>query len=398
METYVWCTACGKKYKLPAPPKPEAKLKCKACGEGNLTTERPEGAALPKESVRDATKVSARKPPPDKGTSASDQEMVRAVGEAYAKMRKQIYKKIIGQELVVERVLTCLFAGGHSLLIGVPGLAKTLLVTSISQALGVTFKRIQFTPDLLPTDITGTDIIQDDPETGRRHYKFLPGPVFCNILLADEINRTPPKTQAALLEAMQEKQVSSGGKIYPLDQPFFVMATQNPIDQEGTYALPEAQMDRFLFNIFVDYPEREEELKIAEVVTSGISEDIETVMSGEEIMECQSLIRRVPVSPHVLSFAVNLVRASRKGHPEAPDFINQYINFGAGPRACLGLISAAKARAVLHGQYHVSTEDVVAVAIPVLRHRISPNFGAQAEGVTSDKLVEMLLEAVPQNA
>jgi MoxR-like ATPase len=265
-------------------------------------------------------------------------------------------------------------------------------VNSIAEALGVKFKRIQFTPDLMPTDITGTDIIQDDPVTGIRQYKFLPGPVFSNILLADEINRTPPKTQAALLEAMQEKQVSIGGTVYPLDKPFFVMATQNPIDQEGTYPLPEAQMDRFLFNIYVDFPDRDDEIEIARTVTSGISEDIHSVVSGGEILAYQQLIKRAPVSDHVLEYAVNLVRSTRKGREEAPAFVNEWVNISAGPRACLSLISAAKARAILQGRFHVSVEDVKAIANPVLRHRLSPNFAAQAEGITSDVLVKKLLE------
>ncbi|MBP5233893.1 MAG: MoxR family ATPase [Planctomycetes bacterium] len=324
--------------------------------------------------------------------AASDQEMVERIGVAYKSMTHEIHKKIVGQHDVVERVLICIFAAGHTLLIGVPGLAKTLLVNSISEALGVKFRRIQFTPDLMPTDITGTDIIQDNPQTGQREYKFMPGPVFSNILLADEINRTPPKTQAALLEAMQEKQVSVGGKIYKLDKPFFVMATQNPLDQEGTYPLPEAQMDRFLFNIFVDYPDRDDEIEIARNVTSGVSENINSVVTGEEINQYQALIKRAPVADHVLQYAVQLVRSTRPHREESPDFINEYINCAAGPRACLSLISAGKARAILHGRFHVAVEDIKAIANPVLRHRISPNFGAQAEGINSDRLVEMLLE------
>ncbi|MCJ8330190.1 MAG: MoxR family ATPase [Lentisphaeria bacterium] len=322
----------------------------------------------------------------------NDQEKVELIGEAYAKMRKEIAKKIVGQHEVVENLLTSIFAGGHCLLVGVPGLAKTLLVTALSEALDLGFKRIQFTPDLMPSDITGTEVIQDDPATKERMYKFLPGPIFSNIILADEINRTPPKTQAALLEAMQEKQVSIGGKVYKLEKPFFVIATQNPIDQEGTYPLPEAQQDRFLFNIFVDYPDYEDEMNIVRNVTGGISEEIECAVTGAEILEYQELIKRAPVAEHVLDYAVNLVRATRREKEEAPDFIKDWINIGAGPRACLSLISAAKTRAILHGNYHVSIEDVNAVAKPVLRHRIAPNFSAQAEGITSDIIVEKLLE------
>ncbi len=324
----------------------------------------------------------------------SDVDKVALVGEAYEKIRKEIRKKIVGQNEVVEQLLIAVFAGGHVLLVGVPGLAKTLLVTSLCEALHLGFKRIQFTPDLMPSDIVGTDIIQDDPVTKERMYKFLPGPIFSNIILADEINRTPPKTQAALLEAMQEKQVSVGGTIYPLDKPFFVIATQNPIDQEGTYPLPEAQQDRFLFNLFVDYPDMEEEMEIVRMVTSGVSEDVEPAVTGEEILEYQQLIKRAPVSDHVVKYAVDIVRATRCEKPEAPDFIKEWLSIGAGPRASLALISTAKARAILHGNYHVSKEDVAAVALPVLRHRISPNFAAKAEGVTSDIIVEKLLETI----
>ncbi len=417
MSVLLWCNACGKKFKAKREPSPGKEIPCKTCGEGILTTEEP--GSLPNsdaatesfsppldndmaaEASAPPPQEEAAPPPAPKRESApasgDDQAMVQRIGESYQALKHEIHKKIIGQHEVVDNVLACIFASGHCLLIGVPGLAKTLLVNSIAEGLGVTFKRIQFTPDLMPSDITGTEIIQDDPETGRREYKFLPGPVFSNILLADEINRTPPKTQASLLEAMQEKQVSAGGKTYKLDKPFFVMATQNPLDQEGTYPLPEAQMDRFLFNIFVDFPEYDDEVEIARMVTSSVSEDIVSVMTGQDICDYQELIKRAPVSDHVLHYAVNLVRATRKGRPEAPDFINDYVNISAGPRACLALISAAKARAILNGRYHVSTEDVAAIANPVLRHRLSPNFGALAEGITSDILVEKLLEAIPQN-
>ena len=326
----------------------------------------------------------------------SDQDKVALIGEAYAKMRTQISKMIIGQDEVVENLLTCIFAGGHCLLVGVPGLAKTLLVTTLSEVLDLDFKRIQFTPDLMPSDITGTDIIQDDPVTRERVYKFMPGPIFANIILADEINRTPPKTQAALLEAMQEKQVSIGSEVYQLERPFFVIATQNPIDQEGTYPLPEAQQDRFLFNIFVDYPEFENEMDIVQTVTSGATETVNAVVSAEEILHFRDLIRRTPVAKHVLQYAVTLVRATRNEKPESPDLVKDWVSFGAGPRAGLALISAAKARAILPGNFHASVEDIIAVAKPVLRHRIAPNFAAQAEGVTSDTIIEKLLETIPR--
>ena len=328
--------------------------------------------------------------------TGSDQEKVEVIGKAYKEMRKQISKKIVGQEEVVENLLTCIFAGGHCLLVGVPGLAKTLLVTTLSQALNLNFHRIQFTPDLMPSDITGTDIIQDDPVTRERVYKFMPGPIFSNIILADEINRTPPKTQAALLEAMQEKQVSVGSKIYTLEKPFFVIATQNPIDQEGTYPLPEAQQDRFLFNVFVDYPELNDEMSIVSSVTSGVSETVESVVTGEDLLHYRELIQRAPVADHILKYAVSLVRATRITKEEAPDFIKEWVSFGAGPRAGLALVSAAKARAILHGNFHASIDDIVAVAKPVLRHRIAPNFAAQAEGVTSDTIIERLLETLPR--
>jgi MoxR-like ATPase len=329
--------------------------------------------------------------------STSDIQLVKEIGEAYNKMRHEIHKIIVGQEEVVDNLLTSIFAGGHVLLVGVPGLAKTLLVTSLCQALHLEFKRIQFTPDLMPSDIVGTEVIQDDPVTKERMFKFMAGPIFSNIILADEINRTPPKTQAALLEAMQEKQVSIGGKVYPLAKPFFVIATQNPIDQEGTYPLPEAQQDRFLFNLFVDYPEDEDEMEIVRTVTSGTSESIIPVVTGEDILRYQDLIKKAPVADHVVRYAVDLVRATRREKPEATDFVKQWLSFGAGPRASLALISAAKARAILNGNYHVSADDVAAVAIPVLRHRIAPNFGAFAEGINSVKVIEHLLETIPQN-
>ncbi len=397
---YGYCNACNKKYKVESLPRPDATRPC-SCG-GTIvfggspkeSKEGSEGGAAA--SVAVAAAPSGAKAGGD--VSASDQEKVRLIGEAYRKMRAEIAKKIIGQGDVVENLLICIFAGGHCLLVGVPGLAKTLLVSSLCQALNVGFKRIQFTPDLMPSDITGTEIIQDDPQTRERIYKFMAGPIFSNIILADEINRTPPKTQAALLEAMQEKQVSIGGKIHKLEAPFFVIATQNPIDQEGTYPLPEAQQDRFLFNVFVDFPAYEDELNIVRSVTSGVGENIAAVVSGAEILEYQKLIRRAPVSDHVLQYAVKLVRATRREKPEAPDFIKEWIHIAAGPRAGLALVSAAKARAILRGRYHVAVEDVVAVAHPVLRHRISPNFGAQAEGITSDKIVDKLLETLPKNA
>jgi len=327
--------------------------------------------------------------------SQDDIAAVQRCQQAYQTIRKELAKVIIGQDEVIEQVLVAIFARGHALLEGVPGLAKTLLVSSIAESLHLTFKRIQFTPDLMPSDVTGTEVIQEDPETGKRRYQFLPGPLFASMILADEINRTPPKTQAAMLEAMQERQISAGGTMHPLPAPFFVLATQNPLEQEGTYPLPEAQLDRFLLYIKVDYPSGAEEWEIARRVTTASLGKINAVMTGQEIIEIQNLMHRVPVSDQILGYAHALVRASRPGTPEAPDFINNWVSFGSGPRGLLTLVTAAKARAILHGRYHATTGDVQAIAHPALRHRIAANYPAQAANVDSDKLVDMLMEAVP---
>ena len=320
---------------------------------------------------------------------------VQKCEQAYNKLRDELAKVIVGQNDVIEQVLIAMFARGHSLLEGVPGLAKTLLISSLAKSLHLTFKRIQFTPDLMPSDVTGTEVIQEDPQTHERKYRFLPGPVFANLLLADEINRTPPKTQAAMLEAMQERQVSAGGSMHALPAPFFVLATQNPLEQEGTYPLPEAQLDRFLLYIRVDYPSGAEEWEIARRVTTGQLGDIEPCMSGDEIIEMQKLVNRVPVSDQVLGYAWALVRASRPNTPEAPDFVNKWVNWGAGPRGVLTLVMCAKARAILYGRYHATVADVQAVAKPALRHRIAGNYAAQANNVNSEKLIEMLMQHVP---
>ncbi|HEX4148829.1 MAG TPA: MoxR family ATPase, partial [Pirellulales bacterium] len=304
-------------------------------------------------------------------------------------------KVIVGQNEIVEQTLIAIFARGHALLEGVPGLAKTLLVNSLSQALHLSFKRIQFTPDLMPSDVTGTEVIQENLQTGAREYKFLPGPLFANMILADEINRTPPKTQAAMLEAMQERQISVGGTVHPLPQPFFVLATQNPLEQEGTYPLPEAQLDRFLLYIKLNYPSGADEWEIARRVTAGLLAEIGPVISAAEIIQFQHLVTQVPVSDQVLGYAWALVRASRPGTPEAPDFVNRWVSWGAGPRGLLTLVSCAKARAILYGRYHATSGDVQAVAKPALRHRLASNYAAQAANVGSEKLIEMLLEAVP---
>jgi MoxR-like ATPase len=337
--------------------------------------------------------------PPDsvdqKIAGQSDVAAVQRCPQANTKLRDELAKVIVGQSDVIEQVLVAMFARGHALLEGVPGLAKTLLVSSLARSLHLTFKRIQFTPDLMPSDVTGAELIQEDPQSHRRAYKFLPGPIFANLLLADEINRTPPKTQAAMLEAMQERQVTAGGKLHALPSPFFVLATQNPLEQEGTYPLPEAQLDRFLLYIKVDYPSGAEEWEIARRVTTGQLGEIEPALSGEEILELQQLVTRVPVSDQVLGYAWALVRATRPNTPEAPEFVNRWINWGAGPRGVLTLVTCAKARAILFGRYHATALDVQAVARPALRHRIAGNYAAQAHGLTSEKLIDMLLEAVP---
>lgn len=310
------------------------------------------------------------------------------------KIRSEIGKVIVGQKVILDQLLICLFSRGHCVLIGVPGLAKTLMIRTVARTLNLNFSRIQFTPDLMPGDITGTEIIEDNRETGKKAFKFVHGPIFANIVLADEINRTPPKTQAALLEGMQEFHVTAAGTTYPLEPPFFVLATQNPIEQEGTYPLPEAQLDRFMFNLWLDYPSLEEETEIVSQTTSLGEEDIKPVLNAEQIIELQNLVREVPVPDGVLNMAVNLVTKSRPQSDIAPDFIKQYMNWGAGPRASQFLILGGKARALMHGRYNVSEEDIRALAKPVLRHRIVNNYAAEAEGLTSDKLIDMLLDHI----
>ena len=329
------------------------------------------------------------------GPSRDEVEAVAALAEDYQALRREIAKVIIGQDDVVEQLLTGLFARGHVLLVGVPGLAKTLLVSTVAQILSLSFRRIQFTPDMMPSDITGTDILQDDPETGRRKFTFIAGPIFANIILADEVNRTPPKTQAALLEAMQERHVTAGGSTYTLPDPFFVLATQNPIEQEGTYPLPEAQLDRFMLNVWVPYPTPDEELEILRRTTGAAPSVPTPQLSGERILALQQLVRRVPVAEHVFQYARDLVRASRPNQPEATPMVKKCVSWGAGPRAGQSLILAAKARAVLQGRYHAGIADVRHVARPVLRHRIVTTFHAEAEGIDPDAMVAHLIEAVP---
>jgi MoxR-like ATPase len=327
----------------------------------------------------------------------ADIKAVEQLRTAHQKLRKEMGKVIVGQEHVLDQLLMAIFCRGHALLMGVPGLAKTLMVSTLAQCLDLTFKRIQFTPDLMPTDITGTEVIQDDLVTRQRVFKFMQGPIFANIVLADEINRTPPKTQAALLEAMQERKVSIGGVDYPMKNPFFVLATQNPIEQEGTYPLPEAQLDRFLFLIQVDYPTDKEEEQIMRQGTADVTLGTDKVMHGDDILTLQQVVRRVPVADHIFAYAKRITRMTRPGTPEAVDFVNKWLTWGAGPRASMNLILAAKAHALLRGRYHVSADDVAAVAKPILRHRLICNFTAQSEGINTDSVVDKVLQAVPKN-
>jgi len=326
--------------------------------------------------------------------AGSDLQAVETLKNARERILAELRKVIVGQDQVVDQLLAALFANGHVLLVGVPGLAKTLLISSLARVLDLKFSRIQFTPDLMPTDITGTDVMEQDLATGRRMPRFIHGPVFANIVLADEINRTPPKTQAALLQAMQEKEVTAGGQTFKLELPFFVLATQNPIELEGTYPLPEAQLDRFMFNVFVDYPSQEEEEKIVATTTSAYEARLERVLGAADILQLQQLIRRVPVADHVVRYAVRLARATR-GRDGAPDFVKQWVSWGAGPRASQFFILGAKTRAVLQGRYAPGIEDVRAVAPAVLRHRIVTNFTAEAEGIKPDRIIDELLESVP---
>ncbi len=327
----------------------------------------------------------------DETRAGGDLAAVEALASARDRILAEIRKAIVGQDAVIEELLISILADGHCLLIGVPGLAKTLMVSTLAGVLDLSFKRIQFTPDLMPSDITGTDIIEEDPGTHARNFKFIRGPVFANVVLADEINRTPPKTQAALLQAMQEKQVTTGGNTYPLALPFFVLATQNPIELEGTYPLPEAQLDRFMFSIHVDYPSAAEEKEIVESTTSAYVPDLEKVLSGADIIALQQLIRRVPVPDHVLDYAVKLARSTRPTD-DSPEFVRDWVSWGAGPRASQYLVLGAKTRAILRGKFAPETEDVRAVAGPVLRHRIVTNFNAEADGVSSQQIVDRLVE------
>jgi MoxR-like ATPase len=325
----------------------------------------------------------------------SDYAAVERLNQAYRKITGELGKVIVGQRRVIEELLIGMFAGGHCLLQGVPGLAKTLMVRTLAETLNLSFNRIQFTPDLMPADITGTDVIQEDRTTGVREFRFLEGPVFANVVLADEINRTPPKTQAALLEAMQEHQVTASGKRHKLPDPFFVLATQNPIEQEGTYPLPEAQLDRFMFEILIDYPSEDEEFELVRKTTGEVTAPIEKALSGEEVAALQQVVRKVPVADHVIRYAMQIARLTRRQNNGVPDFIRDYVSWGAGPRASQFLILGAKARAMLQGRAFANTEDVRQVAAPVLRHRIITNFNAEADAITPDVIVTRLTDLIP---
>ncbi|HWH68191.1 MAG TPA: MoxR family ATPase [Candidatus Sulfotelmatobacter sp.] len=333
---------------------------------------------------------------PQTQLSANEAELVERLGSARTQMLTEMHKVIVGQDDVLEQLVFAILCRGHCLLEGVPGLAKTVMVQTLGATLNLTFRRIQFTPDLMPSDITGTDIIQEDPQTGRRQLEFLSGPIFTNLLLADEINRTPPKTQAALLEAMQERRTTCRGRTYDLPNPFFVLATQNPIEQEGTYTLPEAQLDRFMFMVKIGYPTPADEMEILKRTTGDYTPQVRSLFSAEEILQLQKAVRRVPVADHVYEYVVKLVNSTRPGVCDVPD-ATQWLQWGAGPRAGQQLILGGKARALLHGRYHVTTEDIAALAKPVLRHRVICNFAAQAAGLTTDIVIERLVKHLNQS-
>jgi MoxR-like ATPase len=327
--------------------------------------------------------------------SSHDSVAIKKLGDARGKILDQLSHVIVGQDQVIEELLISLFSRGHCLLEGVPGLAKTLMISTLARALNLSFSRIQFTPDLMPADVTGTEIIEENRSTGSREFRFLEGPLFSNVVLADEVNRTPPKTQAALLEAMQERQVTVGRVRHKLSDPFFVLATQNPIEQEGTYPLPEAQQDRFMFKVYVQYPSFAEEFEIARRTTATMDDHVEPVLTADEILDLQRVVREVPITDHVIRYVLSLVRQTRVGETGVPEFVSEQLSWGAGPRAVQYLILGSKARALLHGRTHVSTDDIQALAKPVLRHRLVVNFAAQSDGVTTDDVVDQLLAITP---
>jgi MoxR-like ATPase len=327
----------------------------------------------------------------NKGDNHSDVELVKYLNTKYTELRKEVAKVIVGQDAIIDQIIIAILSRGHCLLVGVPGLAKTLLVKTLADALELKFSRIQFTPDLMPSDIVGTEILEDNVSTGSKNFKFIHGPVFANMVLADEINRTPPKTQSALLEAMQEHKVTAAGTTYTLDEPFFVLATQNPIEHEGTYPLPEAQLDRFMFNIWLDYPSVSEEIDIIKYTTSMYTPKLNIALKKEEIITLQDLVRRVPVADNVIEYTVNLVHKTRTNNPNAPKYIKDWINWGAGPRASQYLILGAKTNAILNGRYSPEIEDIKKVAKPVLRHRLITNFNAEADGIKTTDIIDKLI-------
>jgi len=349
----------------------------------------------PTDEVSPAHEASRGASAPGSAMGKDDLESIRKLRDGFDQIKRELARVIVGQDQVIEELLIALFSRGHCILEGVPGLAKTLMISTLSKCLSLAFSRIQFTPDLMPSDITGTEVIEENRSTGHREFKFLEGPLFANVILADEINRTPPKTQAALLEAMQERQVTVGRVRHRLADPFFVLATQNPIEQEGTYPLPEAQQDRFMFKVFVRYPNFKEEFEIARRTTALITEEIRPVLSGEQILELQHLVRRVPVTDHVIQYTLALVRQTRLGEPGVPKFVRDWLSWGAGPRAVQYLILGGKARALLHGRAHVQCEDIESLAHPVLRHRILTNFTAASEGITPDTVIDQLIKETP---
>ena len=340
--------------------------------------------------------ASAEAPQTTATAPLDDKAAAAMLVETYQRIEEEMGKFIVGQREVIAQLLIAVLAGGHCLLEGVPGLAKTAMIRSLSRCMDLSFRRIQFTPDLMPSDITGTDILQEDPTTGHRRFVFQKGPIFAQMILADEINRTPPKTQAALLEAMQEHTVTAGGHTLTLEEPFFVLATQNPIEQEGTYPLPEAQRDRFIFLVKVEYPDREQEREIIARTTSNFSAELQPVIHGAQILELQKVVRRVPVPEHVMDFVLDLVRYTRADNPEAPAFVKDLIEWGAGPRACQNLVLTGKVYALLQGRFHVTIDDIEALALPVLRHRLVPTFNAEAEGVKVDDIIRRVMQAVPR--
>ncbi|HEY5793334.1 MAG TPA: MoxR family ATPase [Chthoniobacterales bacterium] len=336
-------------------------------------------------------------PPAPEAAASPDLDAVQFCRSAYQEVQREISKVVVGQTSVVEEILIAILTRSHALLVGVPGLAKTLLISTLAKTMQMSFKRIQFTPDLMPSDITGTEVIYQDPVSGHKEFKFLPGPLFANIVLADEINRTPPKTQAAMLEAMQERRVTVGGTTHKLPEPFFVLATQNPLEQEGTYPLPEAQLDRFMFLVQVDYPSEEDELLVMKMGTGMKGEEPQPVLNAEHVLYIQETVKSIPVADHVYRYAQKIVRCTRPKTPEALDFCRQYLSFGAGPRASLSLIMAAKAHAMVNGQIYAGCANVAAVTPSILRHRLAPNFAAQSEGITTDDIVARILQTIPQH-